>query len=148
MEETLRALGDLIIQALPTFFLVILLHFFLKSVFFKPLEKVLKARTEATEGARRAAAASLASAEAKAAAYEESLRAARNEIYQEQEQTRRQWRAQQTSQIQDGRRRADQLVKDAQAQLAVQAAAAKAELNANAQSLANQITDAVLKGRA
>src|SRR4051812_21357932 len=99
MDSTLHALGQLLIQALPTFFLVLLLHFYLKQVFFKPLERVLQERNEATEGARKHAAEALDRAAGKAAAYEEQIRAARNEIYKEQEQQRRLWREQQTAQI-------------------------------------------------
>ena len=38
MEETLHALGGILLRAIPTFLLVILLHFFLKYSFFGPLE--------------------------------------------------------------------------------------------------------------
>ena len=48
----LHALGGILLRAVPTFLLIILLHFYLKSIFFKPLERVLEARSEATEGAR------------------------------------------------------------------------------------------------
>jgi len=54
----------------PTFLLVIFLHFYLKSMFFNPLEKVLKQRYEATEGSRKLAAESLERAAAKTADYE------------------------------------------------------------------------------
>src|SRR3979411_2361134 len=103
MDATLHALGQVLLQGLPTFFLVLFLHFYLKSVFFKPLAKVLQERKEATEGARKQAAESLDRAAAKAAAYEESIRAARSEIYQEQESLRRKWREGQTDQLSDAR---------------------------------------------
>ena len=67
MESTLAALGGILLKALPTFFLFIFLHLYLRFVFFKPLEKVLKARYDATEGARKLAEASLAKAAEKAA---------------------------------------------------------------------------------
>src|SRR4051812_3696492 len=104
MDATLHQLAQILLQGLPTFFLVLFLHFYLKSVFFKPLEKMLHERKEATEGARKQAADSLARAEAKAAAYEESIRAARSEIYQEQEALRRKWRDEQTAQLSDARK--------------------------------------------
>ncbi len=62
----LHALGGILLRAVPTFLLVILLHFYLKSMFFKPLEKVLSERFQATEGARQAAEKSLAEAAEKA----------------------------------------------------------------------------------
>jgi len=44
MDETLRALGGILLRAIPTFVLVVLLHFYLKFVFFKPLQRVLRQR--------------------------------------------------------------------------------------------------------
>jgi F0F1-type ATP synthase, subunit b len=145
MEETLRSLGEVLLNALPTFFLVILLHFFLKAVFFKPLEKILAARREATEGARKQAADSLDRANAKAAAYEESIRTARNQMYKEQEELRKKWRDESSARILEARKRAEAMVKDAKAQIAAQAAEARQSLQGNAQSLADQITHQVLE---
>jgi len=42
MEQMLHSAGALLIQALPTFFVVVLLHWYLKSTLFQPLEKVLE----------------------------------------------------------------------------------------------------------
>ena len=55
----LQALGGTLLNAVPTFILVVLLHFYLKSLFFKPLGKVLHERYEATAGARLAAEKSM-----------------------------------------------------------------------------------------
>src|SRR5260221_508016 len=90
MDETLRQLGGILLRAVPTFLLVVLLHFYLKFIFFKPLGRILRQRYEATEGARKLAEASLAKAAEKAAEYEAALRAARAETYKELEQLRRQ----------------------------------------------------------
>src|SRR5215813_5387817 len=89
MDETLRQLGGILLRAVPTFIIVVLLHFYLKIIFFKPLQQVLRQRYEATEGARKLAEASLAKASEKAAEYEAALRAARAETYKELEQLRR-----------------------------------------------------------
>src|SRR5229473_1372323 len=79
MDETLRQLGGILLRAVPTFLLVLLLHLYLKFIFFKPLQQVLRQRYEATEGARRLAEASLAKASEKAAEYEAAIRQARAE---------------------------------------------------------------------
>ena len=50
MDATINALGQLLVQALPTFFIVLVLHFYLKQTFFKPLSRVLAERREATQG--------------------------------------------------------------------------------------------------
>src|SRR5579884_809331 len=65
MDQTLKALGDILLQALPTFFLVIALYVYLSRVFFRPLGKVLEARREAIEGVRSRAEATLRQAEQK-----------------------------------------------------------------------------------
>jgi len=148
MDATLHALGQVLLQGLPTFFLVLFLHFYLRSVFFKPLGKILHERKEATEGARKQAAESLERASAKAAAYEESIRAARSEIYQEQEVLRRKWRDEQSAQLSDARKRAEVMVKNAKAEIAVQAEEARQSLAVGSQALANQITDSILQRRA
>jgi F-type H+-transporting ATPase subunit b len=148
MDATLHALGQVLLQGLPTFFLVLFLHFYLRSVFFKPLGKILHERKEATEGARKQAAQSLERAAAKAAAYEESIRAARSEIYQEQDVLRRKWRDEQSAQISDARKRAEVMVKSAKTEIAGQMETARQSLASSSQTLADQITEAVLQRRA
>ena len=148
MDATLNAVGQLLIQALPTFFIVLLLHFYLKQVFFKPLARILAERDEATKGARAKAAEALERANAKAAAYEEQIRAARNEIYREQEEQRKRWREEQTLQIAQARESARTEVAAAKSQLAAQAEEAKRSLAVHTQTLADQITEAILGRRA
>ena len=95
MESTLQALGEIVLRGLPTFFLLLLLHFYLKRTFFAPLDKVLAERFEATTGARKQAESAMARAEAKAREYEEAIRDARTEVYKDNEAMRKQWREQQ-----------------------------------------------------
>jgi F-type H+-transporting ATPase subunit b len=147
MEATLHALGQLIIQALPTFFLVLFLFLYLRSVFYKPLEHVLAERSEATEGARKKAAEALDRAQAKAIAYEEQIRAARNDLYREQEEVRRKWRDEQVAQLAAARQRTQLSVKEAKSQIRAEANEAKTSLAANSQALADQITQAILNRR-
>ena len=76
MDKIIHQLGELLLTTLPTFILLLFLNYYLKFVFFKPLEKALKQRYEATGGARKLAEESMQRAAAKTAAYEETLRAA------------------------------------------------------------------------
>ena len=108
---------------------------------------MLAERDEATEGARQKAAAALDRAQAKVAAYEEQMRAARNEIYREHEEVRLKWRDDQTAQIANARQRTEALVKEAKATVAAEAGEARAALAANSQALADQITQAILQRR-
>src|SRR5664280_3875391 len=118
MEATLHALGGILLKAVPTFLFVVLLHFYLKGVFFKPLQKVLHQRYEATEGARKLAAESLERAAAKTAEYEAAMRAARGQIYQAQEQLHKRLQEGEFTELTAARRRAEAAVEEAKAQLA------------------------------
>ena len=144
----LHDLGQLLLRALPTFLLVVALDFYLKYMFFKPLEKVLQQRYDATEGARKLAAEALELAAAKTAQYEAALRAARSEVYQAQEQAHRQLAEHQAGELLATRQRTEQIVRDAQRQLAEDAEVLKRELAAGSDALANQIADSILRGRA
>jgi F-type H+-transporting ATPase subunit b len=144
----LHALGGILLRAVPTFLLVIVLHYYLKSVFFKPLEKVLAQRYEATEGARKIAEQSLAQAAAKAADYEAKLRAAKAEMYQAQEQLHKQLQERQAAAVAEARKHAEAAVKVATAQLAADVETAKASLAADSDMLATRIAETILRRRA
>jgi len=145
MDVILQQLGELLLKAAPTFILVVLLQFYLKRVFFKPLERVLQQRYEATEGARKAAEESLARAAAKAGEYEAAMRAARSEVYLAQEQIYKQLQEQEAAQIAEARQRAEAAVKAAKADLAKDVDAAKASLGRESEALANQIAESILR---
>ena len=148
MDTMLHDLGQLLLRAVPTFLLVFALDFYLKYMFFKPLEKVLQQRYDATEGARKLAAEALELVAAKTAQYEAALRAARSEVYQAQEQAHRQLAEHQAGELLATRQRTEQIVRDAQRQLAEDAEVLKPELAAGSDALANQIADSILRGRA
>ena len=145
MDVILHQLGQLLHKAVPTFILVVLLQFYLKRVIFKPLEKVLHQRYEATEGAKKAAEESLARASAKTAEYEAALRAARTEVYQAQEQLHAQLQERESAQILEARQRADAAVKAARADIERDVEDAKASLRTQSEMLANQIADSILR---
>jgi F-type H+-transporting ATPase subunit b len=145
MEATLHALGGLLLKALPTFVLLILLNFYLKAVFFKPLEKVLHKRYDATEGARKLAEQSIERAAAKTGEYEAAMRAARAEVYQAQEQLHKQLQEREAGEIAAARARADATVKEAKGHLAGDVEAARASLDRDSDVLAGQIADSILR---
>jgi len=145
MESTLRALGGILLRAVPTFLLVVVLHFYLKFVFFKPLGKVLRTRYEATEGARKLAEQSLQRAAEKTAQYEAAIRAAKAEIYQSQEQLHKQLQQREAAEVLTARQRADAAIQEAKGGLAADVAAAKATLAADSDALADQIVESILR---
>src|SRR5450432_3650660 len=145
MNATLTALGGILLRAVPTFLLVVLLHFYLKSVFFKPMEKVLHQRYEATEGARKLAEQSLERAAVKTAQNEAAIRAAKAEIYQSQEQLHKQLQEREAAAALAARQQADAAVQEAKGELAKDVAAAKASLAADSDALADQIAESILR---
>jgi F-type H+-transporting ATPase subunit b len=148
MEATLHALGGILLKAIPTFLLVVLLHFYLKGVFFKPLQKVLRQRYEATEGARKLAGEFLEQAAAKTSEYEAGMRAARAEIYQAQEQLHKRLREDELAELTAARQRAEAAVEEARARLASDVEAAKAGLARDSDLLADQIVESILRRNA
>lgn len=145
MESTLHDLGGLLLKAIPTILLLIIVHLYLKRMFFGPLQAVLAKRREATEGERKAAEALLAQASEKAAAIEAQLRKAREDIYQEQEEARRRWIAEQTARLDEARRQARELIHQAKQQLDDEATAAKRQLTATTAEIADQIARSLLE---
>ena len=147
MDATLQALGGILLKAIPTLVLLIIVHFYLKWVFFKPLGEVLAKRRAATEGMRQSAEALIAKAEEQTKAIDAKLRDAREEIYQEQEESRRKWVGEQTQRLEEARHQAREMVHQAKIQLDTEAAAAKRELSATADTLAEQISQSLLERR-
>ncbi len=148
MEQTLQALGVILLKAIPTICLLLLLHFYFKAVLFAPLEKVLKQREELTEGARKAAEQSLSAADRKQQEYEARFRDARSEVYRAQEETRRLWLSDQAAQIADARRRSEETVSAAREQTGTEAAAARESLTETSAGLADEIATMILSQRA
>ena len=145
MEAVLENLRNLLINSLPTFFIVLILHLYLKSVFFGPIGKVLKERHDATAGARKLARESLDKAQAQAAAFETSLRSARMDVAKEQEEARKTWRVAQTAQVDSARVKAQASVSSAKEQIAAEATTARASLQGETEALANEIASAILR---
>jgi F-type H+-transporting ATPase subunit b len=144
MEETLHQLGGILLKALPTFVLVIFLTFYLKAVFFKPLERVLRTRYEATEGARQLAAKTLERAAARTAEYEAAMRSARAEVYQAQDQLHRQLQEHSAAELARARQSADAAVHEAKLQLAKDVENTKGGLEHQTGILADQIAESIL----
>jgi F-type H+-transporting ATPase subunit b len=147
MEQTLQALSGILLKAVPTTLLLIVLHFYLKAMLFRPLQKMLSEREALTAGARRAAEASLAAAERKAEDYEAKFRDARAEVYREQEETRRVWIEDQAKQIAAGQARTAESLTAERTRLDEETATAKASLVDTSAALADKIATTVLARR-
>jgi F-type H+-transporting ATPase subunit b len=147
MEQTLHALGEILLKAVPTFVLVLLLYAYLSRMFFRPLEKVLQKRYEATEGARKLADQSLAKAAAKTAEYEAALRVARGEVYQELSEWRRQLQAERAAALEDARKQAEAQIGQAKARLDEEVGQLKQSLAGESDALATEIANSILRRR-
>jgi F-type H+-transporting ATPase subunit b len=145
MESTLHDLGGLLLKAIPTVFLLLVVHFYLKRMFFGPMADVLAKRRAATEGLRESAEAARARAAEQLASIEAQLRQAREEIYQQQEEARRGWTTEQASQLDQARTEAHEQIHQGKERLDTEAAAAKSQLAATTDSLADQIANALLE---
>jgi F-type H+-transporting ATPase subunit b len=147
MGDILSTVGELLLKAVPTVILVIFLYFFLKSMLFVPLAKVLAEREAKTAGARQSASDSLKRAEEKTTALDNALRDAKGTLYKEQEATRRQWLDDQAEQLKAARAKADEMIAQAKAELAVQTESAKSSLAAQSEALADRIAKSLLETR-
>jgi F-type H+-transporting ATPase subunit b len=148
MQETLQALGGILLKAIPTVILLIILHFYLKAVLFGPLDRVLRQRRELTEGARKIAEESLAAATRKADEYEAKLREARAAVYKQQEEIRKRWLDEQAQQVAEARTRSESTVKAAREAIAQEADEARKSLHDTSAAVADQIVATVLGKRA
>jgi len=145
METVLDQLGQLVVKALPTFFLVLVLHWYLKLVLYRPLDRVLEARRQATDGARQEAHQYLRLAEERASEYERRIQAIRDELASEAEQMRRRWRQQQAEALMEARRKADATIREAKRAIQQDLEAARLGLEAEADALAETIVELVLR---
>jgi len=147
MEQTLHDLSGILLAAIPSGLLLIILHFYLRAMLFKPLQATLKRREELTAGARKAADQSLAVAERKAQDYEAKFRDARAEVYREQEEKRKVWLEDQAKQVAAGQTRSSEAMAAADKKIADEVAAAKQNLVETSAVLADSIANTVLARR-
>ncbi len=135
------------LNGLPTFFLVLVLAACVKYLYLKPLEKVLDERFRLTEGARKAAEASLKSADTKIAEYEAALAKARGEIYSEQSEFLRKLHEEQAERTRLARVESERRVALMKEGIMKEAAAARESLESQSDALASSIAESILSRR-
>jgi F-type H+-transporting ATPase subunit b len=148
MEQIFVALQGIIVRALPTFLLVIALHWYLKKVLIQPMERVLDERRRRTEGTIEAADSALAEAARRLAAYERALAEARTAIYRDQDVHRKALAVRLAKTLEQERTKMSERVAAAKAQVDAEAARSRNALAAQADALADRIATAVLAGAA
>lgn len=145
MDEILRQLGELLLAAIPTVVVFVILFFAYKLIVHKPLVAVLDERRARTQGAVEKANADIAAAEARTAEYEQRLRDARLSIFKKLEARRQQWLQARAAAVAEARAAAETRVKAARTSLEQDVEQAKVTLQAESETLANQIIRTVLK---
>jgi F-type H+-transporting ATPase subunit b len=145
MDQTLRQLGELLLGAVPTVILLALLYVFYTIVVHNPLRRVLDERRSKTEGAVEKAKADIAAAEARTSEYEQRLREARAALFRAQEARRKAMLDARTAALNEARRKAQEQVQAAKADIEKDREAAQSGLQAEAQTLAIEIMRRVLE---
>jgi len=148
MDSTLKALADLLLEAVPTIVFFLFLAWYLKRVFFIPLARILEERRKATQGVKELAQKAFEAADKKQSEFERALELARAGIYKEQEKLRRQWSEEQTHESEQARADVSKQIEGAKGQIAAEAQHAQEELYDRIDTLSENIVNALLTRRA
>lgn len=145
MDETLRQLGELLLQSIPTMILFVLVYVGYRLIVHKPLLRMLDERRARTQGAIEKARADVAAAEAKTAAYEQQLREARVAVFKAQEARRHQALNARIEVLNQAREQAAARVVAARKAIETDIEQAKLGLQAEADKLANEVIATILR---
>lgn len=145
MDETLRQLGGLLLGSVPTAVFLLLLYAIYYALVHRPLTRILAERQSKTEGAVEKARAAIASADARTADYERQLREARLAMFKALESRRQQALQKRESVLAQVRARAHAEIEQARTAIEKDKQTAKATLDVEAASLANEIIRVVLQ---
>jgi F-type H+-transporting ATPase subunit b len=129
-------------------FFVLLLTVVVNSLLFKPLLRVMDARTSAIQQARTLATQAGARAAAASAEYDAKTAAARAEVYRQMDVARKAALDRRAELLALTRKEADENRADAAVRIQAAATAAGAQLDADARSLSQAIVDRVLDRKA
>jgi F-type H+-transporting ATPase subunit b len=145
MSALVHQLGELFLRAVPVAVIVLLFYIIMRSIFFRPLLKVMAERDARTIGAQKAAEAAQAAAAEKVRQYEEALRQARAKVYAEQEADRRKLMEERAAMLKDARSKADAEVNAAKERVAAEFASARKDIETLTGQLAAEIARRVLQ---
>jgi F-type H+-transporting ATPase subunit b len=145
MDETLRQLGELLLESVPTIIIFVIVYVGYRFIVHKPLLRMLEDRHARTQGAIEKARADVAAAEAKTAAYEQQLREARATVFRLQEVRRHQALNARTEILNQAREQGAARVAEARKAIESDVEQAKLGLQADAEKLANEVIETVLR---
>ena len=144
MEATLKALADLLLEAVPTIIFFIFLAWFLKRVYFEPMAAILEERRQQTEGVRDLAQRAFDAADRKQSEFEHALGLARADLYKEHERLRQQWAAEQAEAINGARAEIDAQIAEAKRAIQGEVERAEAELDTQVDRLSESIVNSLV----
>ena len=145
MDETLRQIGGLLLDSIPTIIFFLLLFGLYTLLVHRPLMRVLSERHARTAGAVEKAKADIAQAEARTAEYEQKLRDARLSLLKAQDARRAAATQARAAAVTEARDRAKVQVDEARAEIEQEKQAAKVTLEGQAGQLASEIIRTVLE---
>jgi F0F1-type ATP synthase membrane subunit b/b' len=128
--------------------LVLILSILLDRLLLRPLTQVMRERESAIHSARELAESSRAKAQAATEEFDARTRAARNDVYRQMEEKRRAALERRASLVADTQREIERTVHDATDRLRGQAAAARQQIDRDADTLAATIVERVLGRKA
>ncbi|MGH9488724.1 MAG: hypothetical protein ACRD04_14195 [Terriglobales bacterium] len=145
MQLIFHQLGHLLLGSIPTILLFVALHYYLKWMLYRPLQRTMRERDQRIAGRKEAARLLVERAAQKLAGYESSLRGRRLENFKLIEARRQEGLALGQGHISTARRQAAETMVAARQKLAEQTTNAHTHLRASAESLAQQIVAQVLR---
>jgi F-type H+-transporting ATPase subunit b len=145
MGETLNELGRLLLGSVPTIIVLLCLYGLYTVIVHRPLQQVLMKRRALTEGAIEKSRTDVAAAAARTGEYEQRLREARAAVFRAQEARREAALEARASAVNDARKQAQTQVAAAKKAIESDLVAAQRTLQAEAESLAQEIIKRVLQ---
>jgi F-type H+-transporting ATPase subunit b len=145
MGETLHQLGGLLLGSVPTIIVLSCLYGLYTVIVHRPLQQVQMKRRAMTEGAMEKSHADIAAAEARTAEYEQRLREARAAVFRAQEARRETALQARMNAVKAAREKAQAQVAAAKNDIESDRTAAERTLQAEAESLAQEIIRRVLQ---
>jgi F-type H+-transporting ATPase subunit b len=133
------------LSMLVTVLYVIILYVFLSRFFFNPLTEILRKRRALMEGRLEDSRKRLEVVEQKTSDYEQALRNARTEAYHQQEAQRERALAERAELITKAKSEAEKAIEEGRASLAAQAETARKKIESEVDTLAKQLTTAILR---
>ncbi|MGH9518556.1 MAG: hypothetical protein ACRD2D_02865 [Terriglobales bacterium] len=146
MPSVAHRLGILLLDSVPTIILFVLLHFYLRSVLYRPLRRVLGERSGLIEGKQEKARQAAAMAEQKLSGYEEAVRQQRLKNYRHIEAQRQQALQESQTALAAARQQSAKAMVEARQQLAAETTEAHRHLEGASDALAAKIMEQVLRG--